>query len=453
MFSLRQAAAWVDGRLQGGDAEVTGVVIDSRRVAPGALFVALRGERFDGHDFLAQAEAAGAVGVLLERPMPSPLPQILVQDSRQGLGRLAAAWRRQLPGKLVALTGSNGKTTCKELITAILAQAGRVSATQGNLNNDLGMPLTLLGMKDEDHLVLELGANHPGEIACLTQIARPLVGLITNAGRAHLEGFGSPEGVARAKGELAAGLPAGATLVIPADSPWTSLWKDLAGDRHLVTFGLSEDAAVRADPLGVTGVWNEAGFRTQFLARTPWGDIPLGLALLGLHNVRNALAAVAVTGALGVSLSAIARGLAAPRPVPGRLQPRLGRDGVRLIDDSYNANPDSVGAAIEVLAGLPGRRWLILGDLAELGPTSPELHEAIGRRARDAGLDRLVGVGPQSRLAAAAFGPGGLSFADRESMLAALGKGFDAGDLVLVKGSRSAGMERVVQALTAGPGG
>lgn len=453
MFSLQQAAAWAGGQLQGGSGEVAEVVIDSRRVGPGALFVALRGERVDGHDFLSQAQAAGAVGALVERAVPSPLPQILVEDSRQGLGRLAAAWRLVLPGKLIALTGSNGKTTCKALITAILAQVGRVHSTQGNLNNDLGMPLTLLGMREEAYLVLELGANHAGEIAYLTGIARPDLGLITNAGRAHLEGFGSPEGVARAKGELAAGLPAGAPLVIPADSPWTGLWKALAGDRPLVTFGLSPDGAVRADPAGVSSVWDESGFRTRFLALTPWGEIPLGLGLLGLHNVRNALAAVAVTGALGVSPAAIARGLETVQPVPGRLEPRLGRAGLRLIDDSYNANPDSVGAAIAVLAGLSGRRWLVLGDLAELGPTAPELHEAIGRQAREAGLDRLVGVGGLSARAVAAFGTGGLAFPDREAMLAALGSGFGTEDLVLVKGSRSAGMERVVQALSERTGG
>lgn len=453
MFSLQQAAAWVGGPLQGGSAEVTEVVIDSRRVRPGALFVALRGDRCDGHDFLPQAQGAGAVGALVERLIPSPLPQILVEDCRRGLGRLAASWRGQLPGKLIALTGSNGKTTCKALITAILAQVGPVRATEGNLNNDVGMPLSLLGMKDEEHLVLELGANHRGEIAYLTEIARPALGLITNAGRAHLEGFGSPEGVASAKGELAASLPEGATLVIPADSPWSPLWRGLAGDRPLVTFGLSADATVRADPAAVASVWDAAGFRTEFLGETPWGRIPLGLGLLGLHNVRNALAAVAVAGTLGVNPAAIERGLAAVRPVSGRLQPRLGRGGVRLIDDSYNANPESVGAAIEVLAGLPGRRWLVLGDLAELGPTAKELHEAIGLRAREVGLDRLAGVGRLSALAAGAFGPGGLSFPDREALLAGLAAGLDAGDLVLVKGSRSAGMDRVVEALAAEAGG
>lgn len=449
MFTLEQAAAWVGGKLQGGAAQVTEVAIDSRRVGPGALFVALRGERCDGHDFLSQAREGGAVGALVDRHLASPLPQVLVEDTRKGLCRLAAAWRGTLPGQVLALTGSNGKTTCKELIAAMLAQVGRVGATQGNLNNDVGMPLTLLRMRDEDYVVLELGANHPGEIAYLTQIARPVLGLITNAGRAHLEGFGSPEGVARAKGELAAGLPKDAALVIPGDSPWTGLWKGLAGERPLITFGLSEDAAVRAYPEGVSGIWNEAGFHTEFTAETPWGTIPLALGLLGQHNVRNALAAVAVGGVLGLSPGAIARGIGSVHPVPGRLQPRRGRNGARLIDDSYNANPDSVGAALDALSGFPGRRWLILGDLAELGPSAPELHADIGRRAQKAGLDRLIGVGPLSSLAAEAFGPGGMAFSERGAMLAALVDGFDARDLVLVKGSRSAGMERVVQALTA----
>jgi len=453
MFTLEQAADWVGGRLLGAAVPIEGVTIDSRRARPGELFVALRGERFDGHDYLPQAQAAGAVAALVTRPVAGGLPQVLVEDTRVGLGRLAAGWRGCLPGRVVALTGSNGKTTCKEMIAAILGQVGRVVATQGNLNNDLGMPLTLLRARDEAHLVLEMGANHAGEIAYLTALATPDLGLITNAGRAHLEGFGSEEGVARAKGEIVSGLPAGRPVVVPADSPWTGLWRELAGSRPLITFGLTAEAEIRSDPEAMSSVWDEGGFRTAFLAETPWGRFPLAIFLTGRHNVRNALAAVAVAGTLGIAPEAIAAGLAGVRPVAGRLQPRAGQRGLRLIDDTYNANPDSVGAAVEVLAAQSGRRWLVLGDLAELGPESGELHRAVGEMARRAGLDHLVAVGPLSRLAAVAFGAGGMSFTDRDAMLAALQGPFGAGDLVLVKGSRSAGMEQVVQALTAEAGG
>ena len=452
MFRLDEAADWIGARLEGPDVPIHGVGTDSRRGRPGDLFVALPGERFDGHQYLAQAEAAGAVAAMVSHPIARTLPQLIVDDTRTGLGRLAAVWRRRFPGRVVALTGSNGKTTCKEMIAAILGHDGRVLATRGNLNNDVGMPLTLLQATDEDYLVLEMGANHAGEIAYLSAIANPDVALITNAGRAHLEGFGSPEGVARAKGEIVGGLKDQGTLVIPAESPWSALWQGLAGDREVVTFGWTPAAAVGCDLNSVTLTWDDAGFRTQFLARTPWGELPLELALAGRHNVRNALAALAVAGTLGVGLEAIAAGMREVRPVAGRLQPRIGRSGLRLIDDTYNANPDSVQAAIDVLAGLAGRRWLVLGDLAELGAEAAELHGAVGRMARDAGLERLYSVGPLSQAAAQAFGSGGRAFEDRQALVAALQGEVALGDLVLVKGSRSAAMETVVQSLTAESG-
>ena len=452
MFRLDEAADWIGARLDGPDVPIYGVGTDSRRGRPGELFVALRGERFDGHQYLAQAEAAGAVAALVSHPIARTLPQLIVEDTRAGLGRLAAAWRRRFPGRVVALTGSNGKTTCKEMIAAILGHNGRVLATRGNLNNDVGMPLTLLQASNEDYLVLEMGANHAGEIAYLSAIANPDVALITNAGRAHLEGFGGPEGVARAKGEIVGGLTDQGALVIPADSPWSALWQGLAGDREVVTFGWTPAAAVRCDPDSVTSTWDDAGFRTRFLARTPWGELPLELALAGRHNVRNALAALAVAGTLGVGLDAIAAGMREVGPVAGRLQPRIGRSGLRLIDDTYNANPDSVQAAIDVLAGIAGRRWLVLGDLAELGAEAAELHGAVGRMAREAGLEHLYSVGPLSRAAAQAFGPGGRSFEDRQALVATLQAEIAPGDLVLVKGSRGAAMETVVQSLTAEAG-
>ena len=260
MWALSEAAEQAGGYLTGVDAPFDRVVTDSRSDCTGALFVALRGERFDAHAFVPQAMANGAVAALVERPLDLDLPQWVVDDTRLGLGRLAAAWRRRIPARVLAITGSNGKTTCKEMVAAILAQVGSVRATQGNLNNDIGMPLTLLRARDEAWLVLELGANHHGEIGYLTEIARPEAALIANAGRAHLEGFGSVEGVARAKGEIARGLPADGTFVVPGDAPWTALWRDLAQGRRLLTFGLDPACAVHADPAQVTGDWTEDGF-------------------------------------------------------------------------------------------------------------------------------------------------------------------------------------------------
>ena len=458
MWVLSEAAERAGGHLSGGDAAFDRVVTDSRGDCTGALFVALRGERFDAHAFVPQALANGAVAALVERPLDLDLPQWVVDDTRLGLGRLAAAWRRRIPPRVLAITGSNGKTTCKEMVAAILAQVGSVRATQGNLNNDIGMPLTLLRARDEAWLVLELGANHHGEIGYLTEIARPEAALIANAGRAHLEGFGSVEGVARAKGEIARGLPADGTFVVPGDAPWTALWRDLAQGRRLLTFGLDSACAVHADPAQVTSDWTETGFVTRFSADLDGTPCELSLALTGLHNVRNALAAAALTSAVGVSPQAIAAGLASLRPVPGRLEPKR-RGDLRLIDDTYNANPDSVHAAIEVLVALPGRPVLVLGDLGELGPEAGRLHRELGEAARASGVAALYAVGELSRETVAGFGVcgGGAArhFDDQAALIAALRNEMTAADVALVKGSRRAAMDRVVAALVAadGPGG
>jgi len=456
--TLKEAAARAGGRVEGADAApdvaFAAVGTDSRADCGGQLFVALRGERFDGHDFVGQARERGAVAALVDHRLDLPLPQWVVDDTRLALGRLAAAWREDFAGRVIAVTGSNGKTTCKEMIAAVLGRAGSVRATQGNLNNDIGMPLTLLAARDEDFLVLEMGANHSGEIGYLSAIGRPDVAVITNAGRAHLEGFGSVEGVARAKGEIAQGLLPGGTLVVPSDSPFTDLWRGLADGRALLTCGPDEAASVRFDPAAVACAWDLGGFETRFRVRLPDTDEPLALSLgvAGIHNVRNALAAVAVARTLGLEADAIRAGLAAVRPVPGRLNPRRGKGGVRLIDDSYNANPDSVQAAIAVLVGLPGRHWLVLGDLGELGPESAELHRGLGAIARAAGVDRLFTLGALSAAATEAFGPGARHFTDQAALVRALEAALGPDDLVLVKGSRLAAMDRVADALCAGEG-
>ncbi len=450
-WTLGHAAALVGGRIRGSDLVFRGVGIDSRHDLSGRLFVALRGDRFDGHDFAAAAMDRGAVALMVERPLDLALPQWLVADTRLALGRLAAAHRDAFAGRVVALTGSNGKTTTKEMIAAILGQVGQVRATRGNLNNDIGLPLTLLEAGDEDFLVLEMGANHPGEIAYLTDIARPEVAAITNAGRAHLEGFGSLEGVARAKGEIVQGLREDGTFIFPVDSPWAGLWQELAGSKTCLTCGPPGLAAVGTDLTAVKIHWDDAGFRTRFQVWAPGQKLDLELGLAGSHNIRNALVAVAVALALdlapAVILEAIAAGLSAMKPLPGRLFPRTGTGGLRLIDDSYNANPDSVLAAIAVLQDLPGRHVLVLGDLGELGPGATDLHRHLGIAAREAGLDALYTVGTLSAEAAAGFGNRARHFADQAQLIKALRQDLAASDRVLVKGSRRSAMERVADAL------
>jgi len=447
MWMLSETAARIGGRVAGTDVRFDAVGNDSRGDCTRQLFVALRGARFDAHEFVAQAGRRGAAAALVDHRVDVDIPQLVVDDTRLGLGRLAAAWREHVKGRVIAVTGSNGKTTCKEMIAAVLGQVGSVHATSGNLNNDIGLPLTLLAARDQDFLVLELGANHPGEIAYLTNMGCPDIAVITNAGHAHLEGFGSLEGVAHAKGEVVQGLPPDGTFVVPSDAPWLDLWRDLAAGRRVLTCGPDVTADVHAEVDGMRSVWDERGFRTDFAVRIGGSTLALTLGLAGAHNIRNALVAVAVAEVLGAGPDAIRAGLTSLKPVPGRLCPRRGPGGLRLIDDSYNANPDSVRAAIEVLVGLPGRHWLVLGDLAELGSDAAALHQSLGEAARTAGVEVLYTVGTLSALTAEAFGPCGRHFDDQVSLISALRRHLGSRDLVLVKGSRTAAMEQVADAL------
>ncbi len=460
MWTLAQAVTSAGGRLQGADGPFDGVTTDSRQDCQGKLFVALSGERFDGHEYVAMAAERGAVAAMVSRPVAIDLPQWIVGDPLLGLGLLASAWRARFAGRVIAITGSNGKTTCKEMIAAICRQVGSTRATLGNLNNAIGMPLTLLAARDEDFLILEMGANHPGEIAYLSGIAEPDVAVITNAGRAHLEGFGSLEGVAHAKGEIASGVRADGAFAFMADVPWTPLWAGLAGARRCIAFGTGPGAALRADPDSIRTRWDEDGFRTLFEAHLPGQAqaLEIGLSLAGRHNVNNALAATALALALGLPVDAVVRGLATLQPVARRMQPRRTAEGVRLIDDSYNANPDSLAAAVDVLVDLPGRHLLVLGDFGELGPERAALHADMGRQAREAGVDKLFAVGDLAGLAAAAFSegraaeaaPAGAAFATQVGLLAALREQLQPDDVLLVKGSRLAAMDRVADALCAG---
>jgi len=451
MMSLAQAHALLPGSLLLGDGQIriARVHTDSRSLQAGDLFVALRGERFDAHDFLPQARAAGAVAALAEQGLQAAgLPGLQVADSRAALGALAARWRAQLRGPLIAVTGSNGKTTVTQMVAAILrAHAGAASlATQGNFNNDIGVPLTLLRLRPEHRIaVLELGMNHPGEIAQLAQIAQPTVALVNNAQREHLEFMATVEAVARENGSVIDALPADGAAVFPADDAYTALWRQSAGARRVLTFALQGPADLTAQARAQDGSW-------QVSARTPLGPLDFTLQVAGLHNVKNALAAAACALAAGVPLDAIAQGLSAFEPVAGRSRslslPRPGRAPLILVDDSYNANPDSVRAAIEVLHGLPGPRLLVLGDMGEVGDQGPDLHVEVGEQVAHRGIEQLWCSGELMRHAARAC-PGARHFETVDALLAQLPQALTPAASVLVKGSRFMRMERVVQCLEA----
>jgi len=440
MESLSVLARRLGAQLLGQDQAFTRVVTDTRALRPGELFVALVGERFDGHAFVARAAALGAAGCLVAHAVDGAGAQIVAGDTLQALQNYAASWRADFELPVIGVTGSSGKTTTKQLLAAVLAARGAVLATEGNLNNHIGVPLTLLRLRAEHRsAVIEMGANHKGEIAQLAALARPNIGIVTQAGDAHLEGFGSREGVARAKGELFAALDGGVAIV-NADDAYASLWETLARRASLLRFGFSAQAEVSADAIELHAE------RSQFRLLTPSGAAEVVLPLPGRHNIANALAAAAAGIALNLTPAQIAAGLAQARPAAGRLALKTTREGARLLDDSYNANPTSLRAALELLATLPGQRWLVLGDMKELGPEAAALHEAAGREARALGIDRLYALGPLAQHAAAGFGSGH-SFDTLDALLAALRAELSAEVAVLVKGSRSSRMERVVAAL------
>ncbi|TAL75249.1 MAG: UDP-N-acetylmuramoyl-tripeptide--D-alanyl-D-alanine ligase [Rhodanobacter sp.] len=444
MMKLSSIAVWTRGHLVGADAEVAGVAIDTRKIVPGGLFAAFKGEHVDGHDYLPQALAAGAAGALVAHKVDSPLSQVLVENVEAALGDLASAVRAQRHARVIGITGSNGKTTVKTLTAAILALHGRTHATQGSLNNEIGLPLTLLSMpEDAEYAVLEMGAGKPGDIAYLAAIARPDIGLVNLIAPAHLERMGSVEVVAETKGAMYQALPADGTAIINADDAFAGFFTGLAGARRTLRFGLEHKADVGAD------IVEERADGSRFLLSTPAGDTEVDLALPGRHNVRNALAAASIALALDVPLATIVAGLEQARAVPGRLRRIATGKGWTLIDDSYNANPSSMAAAIDTLALAAGERWLVIGDMAELGPDERALHAAVGAKAKAAGIDRLYAVGPLSALAATAFGAGAECYADKPALIAALTGTIHAGVSCLIKGSHSAGMGEVVAALAA----
>src|SRR5580704_106482 len=445
--TLQQFAAAAHGRLLGEDREFKELAIDSRKLGADDLFAALRGERADGHDYVAAAAAAGAAGAIVQRSLKVSLPQIVVSNVAMAMAEAARAARAQFKGPVIGVAGSNGKTTVKEMLSAILSQLGPCLSTRGNLNNHLGVPMTLLRLTDSHaSAVIEMGANRRGDVEQLVQIARPGIGLITNAGAEHLEGFGSLEGAARAEGEMVAGLPASGTAIVNADDAYASLWR--AGTQaRVLSFGLQHQADFYAAALQFEVAAQD--FATRFTLHSPLGEVQVTLALAGRHNVRNALAAAAAATSAGATLADVAAGLSSMRAVKGRLQLRRTRTGAWLIDDSYNANPSSARAGLEVLSELQGRRWLVLGDMAELGAVSEDSHREVGELARSLGVERLYSFGALAALAADTFGVGAERFRDAGELARALDAALSEDVRVLVKGSRVNRLERVVNALLA----
>ncbi|MBI4205892.1 MAG: UDP-N-acetylmuramoyl-tripeptide--D-alanyl-D-alanine ligase [Betaproteobacteria bacterium] len=459
MMRLSEAAAATGAELRGSDIAFDSVGTDTRTLAPRALFVALRGDRFDGHDFIPQAAEQGATAAMVheagsrieDRGLSDRLALLVVDDTRRALGRLAAHWRRKFTMPLVALTGSSGKTTVKEMLAGILREAcaaqssildpeSCVLATRGNLNNDIGVPLMLLELKPAHrYAVIEMGMNHAGEIRYLTQLASPDVALVNNAGHAHMEFFRSEEAIARAKGELFEELKAEGTAVINADDRFAALWRELAAGRRQIDFGTEKAAAV-------TATYALHYLESEIVVKMPRGEAGATLKAPGLHNVKNALAAAAAAAALDIAPQTVAAGLGRFAGIKSRLQKKAALNGATLIDDTYNANPDSVRAAIALLAQAPGSRLLVLGDMGELGPDAPRFHTEIGQAARVAGVDRLLTLGELSAHAARAFGAGARHFPRIEDLLAEIENLLGPQVTMLVKGSRFMRMERVVKA-------
>ena len=437
-----------------GEVRIEAAGTDSRAIVPGQLFVALRGERFDGHDFVEAAQAAGAAAVMVDtrweaENAQSNVARLVVDDTRLALGALAAGWRGRFDIPLIGITGSNGKTTVKEMCASVLhawfGKEDAVLATQGNLNNDIGLPLTLLGLRAHHKAaVIEMGMNHPGEIAMLTGLARPTVALVNNAQRAHLEGMGSLDGVAREKGRIYDGLLDGGVAVVNADDAHADEW--LAENEHArrktVSFGMEKSATVR-------GRCELRDLESSLWIDTPWGQAECVLRMPGIHNVLNALAATAACLSAGAPLAAVTAGLANCDGAHGRLQRCAGLRGALLIDDTYNANPDSVRAGIDVLVRMPGRTILVFGDMGEVGETSAQVHAEMGAYAKEKGVDCLYTLGVMSEKATGVFGLGSQHFSSVEALLEALAPSLAASDTVLVKGSRFMRMERVIEALAA----
>ena len=450
MMDLAAAAKAMNGTLMGDNGTFSEVSTDSRKLTGGELFIALRGDNFDGHEFIAAAKARGAAAAVvdsntLEKFEPIGLPLLVVANTRLALGTLAAHWRARFSLPLIAVTGSNGKTTTKEMIASILKVTfgDAVLVTQGNLNNDIGLPLTLLKLNAGNRAaIIEMGMNHPGEIAYLSGIARPTVALVTNAQRAHLAGMGSIEAIAAEKGSIYEDLSDAGVAVINADDFWYDLWRAQSSGKRVLSFSCERAA-------DVGGRYQVRGLENRLTISVQGEQIEVALALPGAHNARNALAAATAALAAGVPLADVREGLSAFRGIKGRLQRRDGLNGSIVLDDTYNANPDSVRAGIDVLAATVGKKILVLGDMGEIGDMTGQFHDEVGGYAKSQGVDRLLALGDSSALAAHNFGAGGRHFKKIEDLIGSLIDELTPETTVLIKGSRFMRMERVSDAVIA----
>lgn len=448
MIYLSEIAQQISGQLIGTDLSITQVGIDSRTIQAGALYVAISGQRFDGHDFISLALKSGAVAIVVSQQQSIEIPQIVVSDTRLALAQMGALWRAKSAVKLIAITGSNGKTTVKEMLAAILGLKAKVLATQGNFNNEIGVPLTLLRLRAEhEYAVIEMGANHVGEIGFNSQYAQADVSVITNVGAAHLEGFGSLTGVAQAKSEIITALPAHGVVVLNQMDAFYPFWAKLAGARKVINFSLENNLDSDVSASEIQMQLHGQQFLTTFMLHTATDIIPVQLKLAGLHNVNNALAAAAAALAIGIPLAQIKQGLEIMQPVTGRLQAYISSVGSVVIDDSYNANPSSLQVALEVLSQCAGEPWVVLGAFGELGADSANLHQQMGANIKQFGVVRLLAVGAVAAETVASFGVGGKFFQTQAELIEFLQAHTQGHETVLIKGSRIQKMENVAAAL------
>ncbi len=440
-LTLNQIADWLGLQPPESDLAIHSVSTDTRTVTAGALFIALKGDNFDGHDYVGDALNNGAVAAIVEKLLPLSIPQFVVDDCRVAYGQIAAKWHKLCNVITAVITGSNGKTTVKQMVTAILSLSGKTTATIGNYNNDIGVPKTLLSISPQDeYAVIEMGANHPGEIGYLTHLVESDVALVNNAMSAHIEGFGSLKGVAKAKGEIYSGLKPEGVAIINNDDIFSEYWKEISGSHKQLTFGLSKHADITTSYRS-----NDSGATMHVSVEDC--NFTIQLKVAGKHNITNALAAIAVAHALNIEQKHIKRGIETFKPAKGRLNQHKGIAGSCVIDDSYNANPDSVSAAIDVLTAINTQTILVLGDMAELGDNSLLLHKQIARYAKDSAIDYLFAVGVYAQMMASEFGENGIAFSDHHALIDHLTLVVSAKSTVLVKGSRSSHMELIVNAI------
>ena len=441
-MKLSEIAQSIGGRLIYGDAEVERVFTDSRESHAGGLFVALKGPHFDAHDFVAQVTEQGAIGVVLEKESVCQIPQIIVENTKLALGQIAKLNREKLNAKMIAITGSSGKTTVKEMVATILQRVGNVLATNGNFNNEIGAPITLLRMNESHQFgVIELGANHAGEIAYTASLTQPDVAMINNVAAAHLEGFGDLQGVARAKGEIYGEIKSGGIAVVNLDDDFADYWLKHI-EHQVITYSIEKQADVYASEISL-----DEEQCAHFIITYQDKELPVQLSLSGKHNVHNALAAASCCLAIGISLEDIVKGLAVSPVVSGRLLTEKLENGCRVIDDTYNANLDSMKAAVDLLSNYSGRRVLVIGDMAELGEFGRQCHEEIGNFAASKAIDCLYTCGVLTRFSQSAFDGEGLHFSNQQELIQKIKQEAQSGTTILVKGSRSAHMEKVVTAL------